>query len=450
MNVARSLRLATAAFVVAGFASACTTSSNGPNAGGATSSPGSSPGSTASSKFSPSAKGVSADTIKLGFSYIDLETLAKSGIIKISHGPYEQIIKTLVEDVNARGGINGRRLQLFTAKYSPIGNTDQLAACTKLTEDDGVFAVLNGLLQDNNLCIVQNHRTILVGGNLNGALLAKAKAPWATYSASDERAVKALVKLMDQNGYLKGRTIAIYAQGSVNKPLTEVAAKALQDAGAKAVDTALFDVDAGDTAAATAQDKIIAGRFADKRVDTVINVGLFTPAADWDASGFHPALFGLSAGNIAAAAFTNPLAKFPIVAGLGVTSDPNAIYNSPEMARCRDVWKQSTGQTIETEQQERAAGRSSGYVAMTIACTSLQIFVAAAKAAGRDLNNQTFEQGLESLGPIPLANTPTASFGPGKPDGQDSFQLVKHDPTWTTNSAKSEFIPIGEPITMQG
>ena len=72
----------------------------------------------------------------------------------------------------------------------------------------------------------------------------------------------------------------------------------------------------------------------------------------------------------------------------------------------------------------------------------------AAKSAGKNLNAQTWQKGLDSIGKIELANTPIASFGPNKPDGQDSFQLLKHDPTWTTTSSKPEFISIGQPISL--
>jgi hypothetical protein len=445
----RRWRAVAALASAAALAGACSTSSsNGGASGSPTSRAVGATASTGAPTLTASAKGVTATTIKIGFSYIDLETLAKSGIIKISHGPYEQIITALVNDVNAHGGIDGRKLQLFTAKYSPIGNTDQLTACTKLTEDDGVFAVLNGLLQDNNLCIVQQHSTILIGGNLNGPLLAKARAPWATASASDERSITALVQLMDQNGYLKGHTIAIYAQATVNQPLVDEAIKAVEAAGAKVADTAIFDVPTGDVQAASAQDKVIASRFQDKHVDTVINVGLFTPGADWDSDGFHPALFELSSGNISAAVFTNPLGKFPIVAGLGASADPNAGYDTREMQRCRAVWKQATGKDIQTTTQEDLAGKSSGNVAMSIACTALQIFVAAAKAAGPDLDDQTFAKGLASIGKIELAGVPVASFGPNKPDGQDSFQLLKLDPDWKQGQGKQQFTAIGSPLTL--
>jgi ABC-type branched-subunit amino acid transport system substrate-binding protein len=436
----RVLRPLTAAVALAVLAAACSTANGDKTTASST-------GSTAK-QLTASARGVTPSTIKIGFSYIDLETLAKAGVIKIDHGPYADIIKALVDDVNSTGGINGRKLQLVTAKYSPIGNTEQLSACSKLTEDAKVFAVLNGLLDDNNLCIVQQHATILVGANPNGARLAKARAPWISYTATDERAIAALVRVLDNNGELKGHTIGVYAAQAANKPLIDLGVKSLQDAGYHVADTALLDVPEDDTQAATAQDKVIAQRMMNKHIDTVVDVGKFIPGADFDAAGFHPRLFSVNSGNIAAAAFTNPLGKFPVVAGLGALADPDAVFRTAAFRHCVDVWKRATGKTIETSRQEDIDGKSSGNVAMQIACTTLQLFVAAAKAAGPNLNNQTFATGAASLGTIELANTPTASFGLHKPDGQDSFQLVRFDPTWKQGQGKQQFIPVGQPITL--
>jgi ABC-type branched-subunit amino acid transport system substrate-binding protein len=434
-----------AVVVVAALAAACSSSS--------TSSSSSGPAPNGTAKLTASANGVTADTIKVGFSYIDLETLAKSGIIKISHGPYEPIIKALVDDVNATGGINGRKLQLFLAKYSPIGNTDQLAACAKLTEDDKVFVVLNGLLNVNNLCIVQQHATALIGGSttaLTPANLAKARAPWASSSATSERSIDALVKAMEKNGDLAGHTIGVYAAQAANKPLIDSAVKALTDAGFPPAETALNDAPDNDTQAATAQDKTIAQRFMNKNIDTVIDVGQFIPAADFDAVGYHPGLYTLDSGNIAAATFTNPLAKFPIVAGLGASADPDAEMKTAAFKHCADVYKQATGQVIQSQLQEDVAGKSSGNAAMQIACTAMQIFVAGAKAAGPNLNNDTLEKGIESIGKVELASTPIASFGPNKLDGQDSFQLQKFDPSWKQGQGRPQFIAIGPPVVLGG
>lgn len=400
-------------------------------------------------ELTASARGVTASTIKIGFSYIDLETLAKSGIIKISHGPYAQIIKTLVDDVNASGGINGRKLELVTAKFSPIGSAEQLAACTKMTEDDQVFAVLNGLLNENNLCIVQQHGTILVNGaSFNAATLAKAQAPWATYLARDERRIAALAKLLDANKALTGHKFALYAAQAANKPLLDLAERAFTELGHEPTDSVLLDVPDNDTQGASAQNKVFAQRLQDKGVDTIVDVGLAIPGADFDAAGYHPRIYTLDAGNIAAAAFTNPFAKFPIVAGLGASADPDELYNGAEFTRCRDVYEKATGKKIQTQQQEDIAGTSTGFVAMSIACTDMQIFVAAAKAAGPNLTNESFAKGLASLGKIALANTPAASFGPDKSDAQDSFVLAQFDPAWKEGQGKLQFAQVGDAVTV--
>ena len=58
-----------------------------------------------------------------------------------------------------------------------------------------------GFIGDANLCVAQQHSTALIsafGSGYNRSVLAKARAPWATGGASDERAVKALVELLDR------------------------------------------------------------------------------------------------------------------------------------------------------------------------------------------------------------------------------------------------------------
>ena len=102
----------------------------------------------------------------------------------------------------------------------------------------------------------------------------------------------------------------------------------------------------------------------------------------------------------------------------------------PSMQRCVEVYKQATGKQIVNATQENKLGHSTGFSGMEEACTTLQIFVAAAKAAGPNLTNETFAKAIASLDKISLPAAPVASFGPNKPDGQDSFQLQKHDPSW--------------------
>ncbi len=397
-----------------------------------------------------SATGVTADTIKIAYSYPDLEALAKTGLIKVEAGPVDQIIKVLVDDVNARGGINGRKLDLTVAKFGVLAAAEQTAACTQFTEDKKVFAVLGGFLGDNNLCVTQQHSTALVseyGTGFNQDLLDKARAPWVTPNASDERALGALVEVLDQQGSLKGKTIGVEAQTSNAKAFVDLAVKALEDKGYKVVETAVIDAPASDAQAFNAQDKLLAQRFKDKGVDTFFLLGGAPTGANYDAVDWHPSIYVPQTGLITPGAYTNPYEKFPLIAGLSATDDPDAGYNTPEMKRCREVYKKATGIEVKTAAEETADGKSSGNSGLSQACTALQIFVAGAEAAGANLTQETWLKGLESVGKIELPSAPVASFGPNKPDGQDSFQLQKHDPAWKAGSTDPEFISIGEPIT---
>ena len=70
--------------------------------------------------------------------------------------------------------------------------------------------MFGGFIGHQNVCVPQQHSTILVSGfsGYSKAQADKARAPWVTWQASDERSLEALVKLLDQNGKLKGKTIA--------------------------------------------------------------------------------------------------------------------------------------------------------------------------------------------------------------------------------------------------
>jgi ABC-type branched-subunit amino acid transport system substrate-binding protein len=444
----RTRNLVVGVLSLAVLAAAC-----GSSSGTKSTSPSSGSGTTASGgKLTATARGVTADTIKVGFSYPDLESLAKQGILKVDNGPYGDIIKALVDDVNASGGINGRKLQLFSDKYSVLAATDQTRVCNELTEDDKVFVILGGFIAAQNACAIQQHATMVIytyGAGFNSILLNEAKAPFVTHEASDERSTKALVQILDQQGLLKGKKIGVYAQPAQSKPLIDLTVKALEAKGYKATDTALNDAPATDPQAFGAQDKVIANRFKDKGIDVVIVQGTVPPGANFDAAGYDPTFFSPQTSLVTSGAFTNHYDKFPMVAGLAASADQDLGYDTASMKHCRAVWKKASGKDIKKYTEEQKEGKSSGFSAMSTACTALQIFVTAATKAGPDLTYDTFMKALQSLGKIELPASPIASFGPNKPDGQDSFQLMKMNPQWKAGSTGiTELLPVGQPITL--
>jgi hypothetical protein len=428
-------------------AAACTASSSKSSNSGGGSSGGGGGANTAS------ARGVTADTINVGFSFPDLAALAKTGLIKADNGDYALMAKVLTDDINASGGINGRKLKTFIEPFSVLQQSAQLAVCSKLTEDDKVFAVLGGFPGNANLCITQQHSTILISGygsGYNQGVVSKAKAPWATWLASDERAVKALVKVLDQQGRLKNKTIGVYGEPGEAKPLVDLTVAELKNAGYTVKDTAINDAPTTDSQAENGQDKIIASRFQNEGITTVFVLGTVPPGTNFDSAGFHPEFYSPQTELILPGAFTNPYGKFPLVAGLAPSADPNAGYDTPTMKHCRDVYTKATGKTIEPFTQEQKEGKSSGFSAMSMTCAGFAMFEAAAKAAGANLTPESWQHGLESQGHMALPVVDNASFAPGKLDGQDDFQLEKFNPVWTSGSSVQQFLPLGQPITLSG
>ncbi len=429
------------------FVPACSTSGDDGSSTTTASSAGSSKGA-----LTASARGVTADAIKIGLSYPDLEALAKTGLIKVDNGPYDKIGKVLVDDINAHGGVDGRKLELSIAKYSVLANEDQLAACTKLTEDDQAFAVLGGFIGDANQCVTQQHATTLISGygsGFNDIALATARAPWATWNASDERAIRALVRILDAQGRLQGKTIGVYGTLSASKPLIDLTVGELKKAGYRTKDTAINDAPASDSQAFNAQDKLIGTRFKDQGIDTVFVLVTVPPGTNFDAIGYHPDFFSPQTSLVTPGAFTNPYGKFPLVAALAGNADQDAGFDTPAMRHCREVYKQATGIVVKPLSEEIATGKSTGWAAMTTTCAALQIFVAAAEKAGANLTPATWKKGLESIGKIVLPTVPASSFAPGKPDAQNSFQLMKFNPEWKPNSGITQYTPLGDPITLR-
>ena len=82
------------------LAGACSTKSNsGDNAGAQSST------APVSTKLG---QGVTADSIKLGITYVDLAAIRN--IVNIDQGDYPKAFNAVINDVNAHGGVNGRKI----------------------------------------------------------------------------------------------------------------------------------------------------------------------------------------------------------------------------------------------------------------------------------------------------------------------------------------------------
>jgi len=377
----------------------------------------------------PRADGVTEDTITLGVTYVDLEALGD--IVDIDHGDYEAAYQAVADDINAAGGINGRQIELEFAPVTPIGTDSSDAACTRLTEDLGVFAVLGFMIDDAPLCYVDLHDTPAIGGLITQERLDRATAPWFSNVAGAESVASRLVAAFADDGAFEGATVGVISLAADQAVMEDVTIPTLEERGIEVADQAVIDVPDNDQTAALAQVGVIAERFQAAGVDTVVTVAnaALTTAQGLENTGFRPRL--LATGFESLAAYTNAEGGFDETvvedALTGGYATSTAQYEDPLMQDCAAIVETATGETL-PDPAEVAPGDPEPFVSVFAACMQLNLFRQIAEAAGDDLDNGTFGQAGYTLGEIELpgAGGP-ATYGPDSLDGNMPIYLLRLD-----------------------
>ncbi len=368
------------------------------------------------------APGVSKDEIKLGVAYVDLDAIRN--VTDISHGDYKATYNAVIDALNKKGGINGRKVVPVFAPINPIGTAPAQEACLKLTEDEKVFATVGFFYFDAPLCYVAQHDTPILGGTMDPTYLKQAKAPWMTLDSGPEvtpRAVDALVK----SGDLKGK-IGIVAAASEEKNLLDAAVlPALKRNGIKNT-VAIIDAPLNDTVAATQQAGTIAQRFQSDGIKTVLLVGA-TPSAFSNAlknSDYRPKLVGTPFSTFQGAALNK--ATDPALWKDSATADIAADFNDPSLQACYRTVEKATGDTIVERPQP---GTPDYQASARAACQYISLFAQLAGAAGKDLTVAGFGKAAAKLGSVTVPGLGTIKYDPKTHTWQQTLYTYKYDPT---------------------
>ncbi len=117
------------------------------------------------SEASTSTRGVSANEINVVFPLISFGSIEGQFEIEADAEYGEQIkaIHLFVNQINAAGGINGRKINAMIESFDPTNAAEQRSLCKQWTEGSPpVFAVVDGLgtwVGDNQLCVTQEGHT---------------------------------------------------------------------------------------------------------------------------------------------------------------------------------------------------------------------------------------------------------------------------------------------------
>lgn len=375
------------------------------------------PETTAPPELTDSFRGVTAEAIKVGVVAVDLESVRD--LVNLDHGSYEAAYRALVEDVNARGGVNGRRIDMVFDSFLPIGTADMDTICARMTEDEEVFVVLGALLDDGPLCYTQLGDTAFIGSTQNDRRVAASTAPWFTPVRNADDALETTIRGFGREGVFDGKTVAVVALIADKASTESVALPTLADLGVEPVDVSYIEASPIDTVAAENEAALIAERQNTLGADVVLTVAGATAqfAGGLEDLSFRPQVASTSLSNMRVYIRDRGGRDLTVLDGAvaGNTGEQLEWWADPAIQDCITI-VEAAGEPTILDPNTRTPDEPENIVSVAAACRDVGLFVAIATAAGVDLTNDSFRAAGEALGDFHVPGFGPGNFSAESPD----------------------------------
>jgi Periplasmic binding protein len=365
-----------------------------------------------SSAGAEEAAGVTSSSIKVGIPYVNLAPVEALGI-KINLGSYPDAYQALIAHLNASGGINGRKVVPFLVPVSPIGTAPAATACTQLTQDDSVFAVLG---PEEPLCY-QLAGVPTVNGTM-GASAPPGAAPNFALIPPTSVFDPTQIAVFAKEGIFKDKKVAVFA-GSQDRTELAIVQAALKKQHVPVVQTAVDSAPESDLAASNQQIAVIAQRFKGEGVNMVVGVG--AGAVAWvqglqaAQSAYVPRLVATNYNSLNGS--IKDVDPSYLKGAIAATETPpqQVSWNDPAVKQCVAIIRAAYPSDVIANPIGAPAGASTTWIAPENACQAVSLFATIAKAAGKNLSTATFaKSGYELRNvSVPGAGAPI-SFGPNQ------------------------------------
>jgi ABC-type branched-subunit amino acid transport system substrate-binding protein len=392
----------------------------------------------------PLGQGVTDTTIKLGLVQVDYSCI--KDFVDFNRGDQERTYKVFVDDLNAKGGILGRKVEPVYRNFCPVGNAQALSTCTSFTEDDKVFAVVGVFIDqsgDAQLCIAKNHQTIEIIHNVSQSWIDQApKGLLLTPNITTDRRLSVILDLLARDKTLKGKKVAVLTQPDSKSRVDDLVTPALKKMKVKQGTTAVLNVSGTDTTAAQSQLDSFTEKWKSEGVDTFVLVGQVVVAKTYVSilkDAFPKATLisdqtptALSGGQDAVSAKLDPNPYQGMISAEGQSEQ--ARFETPVMQSCVKTYEKATGTKVVAPKDVKpdADGkRTEIYASVEDACGDVLFFKTIAEKAGKQLNNASWTKAVDTMGAIDdqLVLGKFASLHTGKYDANDTFGLVSFDST---------------------
>ena len=401
----------------------------------------SSSSSSSTAPLTASFRGITATEIKIGVVVVDFKCIAQ--FVDFTQGDAEKILNALVDNVNKNGGIDGRQVKVVFKQLCPLNPQDTAAACTSLTDDEQVFAVM-GIYDtppsdgSNQLCIAKDKDTVLIdelttGKTIEGATPGLLLTP----HIAPERQLKALLSLLKDKNRLSGKTVALLADQN-NQDTAQKSVKDFTDAtGLKTGDTAVLTITGTDTTAAQTQLGSFIEKWRQQGVNALIMSGLLVSAKQFvekikaaipditlitDDSGT-----GEQANDeVKAGKSPNPYEGLITLNGL----NDDETFALPGVQACVKAYEDATGEKVVAPKDLKPGpdGKTTRtFEGLVDRCNELSILKQVLEKAGPNPTNDSWIAAVNGFGSIKVPTAEISSFGQGKYDAADGFRLSAFD-----------------------
>jgi len=404
---------------------------------------------------STSSRGVSATSINVVFPISNLTSLSSNfGFAgDAEFGVQKQAIDTFVNQINLTGGINGRDIKPMVVNFDPTNEAQMRSLCKQWTEGSpAAFAVIDGLgdwTGDDQLCVTQEGHTPFIGEWTTVPTWTAAAAPYLWWTGPDQaRVLDTLVQWAKGAKLIGGDRklgIVVGDRTSDQSALNSYLLPYLHAAGISNPVIETLPSEASDTAATTAAAPLVVQRLQADGVNSVIPLvpfnALFPYLAAENQQQYYPKLL-LSdyESSVSAALGLIPIPYEKELDGqegittltLGGVDGPTALVGpggyDKGVQNCYDIWHAANpnpipGQTLINGEAASPYIEEQGPIAGW--CQGIELFAAAAKKAGPNLNRRTFVQAMSKITNFEGTYSPNLNFGPSTFAGPSEYQVVE-------------------------
>jgi hypothetical protein len=349
------------------------------------------PASAASGGPGPATQGVTATTIRIGIPYVDLAAVRQYGVT-LDHGNYPDAYNALIANVNAHGGIDGRKLVPFLVAVNPVGTAAAATACTQLAEDDKVFVAFAPQQPD---CYLSQYGIPTINGTFQDVAVS-AGTPNFTMQAPPLAYDPIQLAVFAHSGLFRGKTVGIFGGQVTDERELQLVQSELKSLHVKVPESAVDSAPTGDQSATYQDANIIAQRFHSAGVNEVVAVGtgslVWPEALQAEQGTFDPPWVATNESSVEGAIVGSSLSSTYLknMVTSSAVLDNYRTWHQAADQQCYQIVRKAYPSDKITPPTNPITGSDQSFYAIQDACDNLAMFTAIAKAAGKDLTRESF------------------------------------------------------------